>query len=146
MRYLFITLIFLSHVLLNAQTIYVNPEGSYSLVSKNRKVKGETYGRFGTINVKRISDNQIYFELDINSGAASYNNGFAGGTWEYNNNQVVYSTEFDATCFITMTFSKKGITVVQKADDINMACGFGHAVYADGFYKRTSLNPVFSER
>lgn len=129
-----------------AQTKYVNPEGYYELVSKVKYDSSEVYGRFGTINVKSISSTQLYFELDINRGAPSYNNGFAADTLEYKNNQVVFTTDSDSSCVLTLTFSKRGITLIQKADDVNMSCGFGHAVYAEGFYKRKKGTPVFSEQ
>jgi hypothetical protein len=44
----------------------------------------------------------------------------------------------DTSCKITFDFGKKGVLVNEETEDFNSGCGFGHAVVADGFYKKTS--------
>lgn len=60
-------------------------------------------------------------------------------TLEYLNNRAIYTDPAsDPTCRISFEFKHDGINVKQASDDLDFACGFGHAVYTDGFYKKTS--------
>ena len=104
------------------------------------------YGYFGNIKVKEIGNSKIVLHLFVCKGAPSYNSGSAFDTLEIKNNVAIYTTEDDSTCRLVLTFYKRGIMLEQFAEDINFACGFGHAVDAYGFYRRTSnLTPTDEE-
>lgn len=54
--------------------------------------------------------------------------------------------EIDSTCRIQFTFTSKGVTVIEQTADFNFGCGFGHAVVADGFFKKVSgEQPEFTD-
>ncbi|MEO8759737.1 MAG: hypothetical protein ABI388_01860 [Bacteroidia bacterium] len=81
-------------------------------------------------------------------GAPSYNLGVFVDTLNYLNNKVLYTgdTLSDPTCQMTMKFSAASINIDLKTDNINFACGFGHAVTAKGFYYRVKgRNPTKEE-
>lgn len=117
---------------------FINPTGSYKLVSKTKVRNGETYGYFGNIDVELIGSSRIAMSFYVCKGAPSYNSGSFLDTLDYINNTTVYKTDFDASCSITFKFSEKGIIVDEKASNDNWGCGFGHAVVAYGFFKKTS--------
>lgn len=52
---------------------YVNPTGTYKLVSNAKQVKGDTYGTTGDIQVKAISRSKIVVALSVNMGAPGLN-------------------------------------------------------------------------
>ncbi|MEI6853620.1 MAG: hypothetical protein WCL06_12285 [Bacteroidota bacterium] len=122
----------------------VNPTGTYILDNKAIVIEKETYGYAGLIQVKTLSENKILMTFTINKGAPSYNSGSFVDTLSYLNNQAIFTIpESDASCQITFMFTESGVTVKEKAKDLNTACGFGHAVVADGFFKKvSSLVPV----
>lgn len=123
----------------SAKPDYIDPTGTYQLRSKSKKKNGEIYGYFGQIQVKKIIEDKIVMTFEVNKGAPSYNSGSFVDTLSYFNNSVIYTTpEYDSTCKITFDFGKKGILVTEETDDYNSGCGFGHAVIANGFYKRVS--------
>ena len=129
----------------NADHPYINPTGTYDLVGNAKVVKGDTYGTTGDIQVKALSKNKIVVVLGVNMGAPAYNSGELFDTLLYKDNTCVYKStdEFDPGCKITLTFNQHGVRVVQKQVDLNNGCGFGHGVFADGFYKkRSSKIPV----
>ncbi len=80
-------------------------------------------------------------------GAPSYNSGSFVDTLDYYNNSVIYTAQdIDPSCQIRFDFSEKGIVVKEKTDDFNSGCGFGHAVVADGFFKKISNSePILKE-
>ncbi len=123
----------------NESQHYINPTGTYVLISKAKIVKGETYGYTGDIQVKVLSKSKIIVVLGVNMGAPAYNSGELFDTLKYANNTCVYNGDTnDPTCRITLKFSEHGINVKQKQVDLNSGCGFGHGVFADGFYKKKS--------
>ena len=73
-------------------------------------------------------------------GAPSYNSGSFIDTLDYRNSRTTYIPEDDRTCRISFEFTKKGIKVSQRQDNLNFGCGFGQGVFADGFYRRVSGN------
>lgn len=123
---------------------YINPTGTYKLESKNYKKNAETYGYTGVMQVKRITQNKIAITFGVNKGAPSYNSGAIIDTLDYlNNNAVYFDPSVDSTCRITFNFTTHGVSVVQVAGNINNACGFGHGVTANGYFKKiSSLSPV----
>jgi hypothetical protein len=131
------------HLSINGQvkkaTTFINPTGSYKLDSKTEIKDGDTYGYFGEINVKLLKNSKIAFTLFVCKGAPSYNSGTIWDTLNYQDNVSIYKTpEDDSTCKIVLIFKKSGITIKQHQADLNFGCGFGHGVFADGFYKKTS--------
>jgi hypothetical protein len=124
-----------------AQTVqpvpYINPSGYYSLDTKITVKDGDTYGYFGNIKVKLVDSNRIFMEFYVCKGAPSYNSGSFEDTLTYKNGIAVRTTSDDASCVITFNFNTTGgVTVEEKTKDINGGCGFGHAVVANGFYRR----------
>jgi len=118
---------------------FVNPTGSYKLDEKTTVKDGDTYGYFGDINVKLLDSSRIAISLFVCKGAPSYNSGSFIDTISYLNNTAIHRTpEDDTSCRINFAFTKKGIQVEQYQANPNFGCGFGHAVFADGFYKKTS--------
>jgi hypothetical protein len=118
-------------------SLYIDPSGYYSLESKTTVQNGDTYGYFGNIKVKQVDSNRIFVEFYVCKGAPSYNSGSFEDTLLYKNGIAVRTTSDDASCVITFNFNTTGgVTVEEKTKDINGGCGFGHAVVANGFYKR----------
>jgi hypothetical protein len=130
-----------------AVTSYIDPTGTYQLDNKTKKKNGEIYGYSGQIQVKKIGFDKLVMTFEVNKGAPSYNSGSFVDTLDYKDNKAIYTDpESDSTCKITFYFEKKGVTVKEETADYNAGCGFGHAVVADGFYKRTSnKTPVLTE-
>lgn len=124
----------------SADKYKVNSTGSYSLDSKIETKNGDTYGYFGDIKLKEISNNRIIVRLFVCKGAPSYNSGMLIDTLTITNNKAIYKTENDPSCKLVFTFYRRGIMVEQFANDPNFACGFGHGVDAFGFYKKKSSN------
>jgi hypothetical protein len=117
----------------------VDPTGTYILDNKPIIIEKETYGYAGLIQVKSLPGNKILMTFTINKGAPSYNSGSFIDTLNYLNDQAVYTIpEADKSCRITFSFTDKGVTVKEKTDNPNSGCGFGHAVVADGFFKKVS--------
>ena len=75
--------------------------------------------------------------MDVNTGATSYNSGEFVDTMLYDGKTCVNrKMDDDRSCKIRFVFSARGVRVSQQSDDANFGCGFGHAVYADGFYRK----------
>lgn len=123
---------------------YLNPTGTYSLVSKVKIKDEDTFGVTGDIQVKALSTNKIVIALAVNVGAPSYNSGSFSDTLNYRSNSCTYrGDESDTSCQITFKFNQKGVTVTQRQNNLNFGCGFGHGVFADGFYKKKSSKVTF---
>ena len=141
-------LIFLIIVILfsscNNNGNYINPTGSYELDGKSYVKDGDTYGRFGEIQIKKLSDDKVVITFYVCNGAPSYNSGSFVDTLEYKNNKVIFTEPiYDPGCEIRFTFSDSGIVAVEKTENFSFGCGFGHSAYADGFYRRiSSEDPV----
>jgi hypothetical protein len=121
------------------QQSYIDPTGTYTLKSKTTKKGEDIYGYTGQIQVKKINSHKIAMTFGINRGAPSYSSGSFIDTFVYNNNEAVYfDPESDSTCKIIFKFTELGINVKEEAKDYNTACGFGHAVVADGYFRKVS--------
>jgi hypothetical protein len=116
----------------------IDPTGSYKLVSNAKIKNGDVYGYSGDIEVKLLDSSRIAISFFVTKGMPSYNSGSFDDTLFLQDNVATYKTKEDSTCTMTFRFSVKGITVEEKTADFNFGCGFGHAVIADGFYKKTS--------
>ena len=101
--------------------------------------KGDIYGPFGGLDIKKIEDKIYALSFSINRGAPSYNMGGFNDTLELKKNQLFFKAdpEIDSTCVITFTFEKNGVQVDQKSIGEGH-CGFGHGVSAVGYFKKTS--------
>jgi uncharacterized protein YecT (DUF1311 family) len=133
--------------LFNAQPKDYSPEnykvsltGFYDLDSKTENKNDDVFGYMGQILVKAIDNDKIVINLNINRGAPSYNMGILVDTIEVKNNQAIYETKekSDGPCKLIFTFYRRGLKIDHIAEDYNFSCGFGHAVIANGFYKRKS--------
>jgi hypothetical protein len=123
----------------------VDPTGIYDLENETRKEGDDIYGYFGQIKVLAIDETTIIMDFQVCKGAPSYNSGSFLDTLEYINGQAIYTDpEIDESCRITFDFTEKGVKVTEETENYNFGCGFGHAVVADGFYKKTSSDkPTF---
>jgi hypothetical protein len=120
-------------------TAAFNPTGTYKMGSKT--------GYNGTIRVKLINRDTIVMSLYVCIGPPNYNSGSFVDTLVYQNHRAVYHhAESDTTCRIIFSFTGKEVSVEQVQPDPNSGCGFGHAVFADGYYKKVSAKvPVIQE-
>lgn len=118
--------------------IFVDPTGLYKLVAKTKIKNGDTYGYFGDIKVKLISDSSIVINFYVCKGAPSYNSGSFSDTLNFANNEAIFRTSTDVSCSVTFHFTETGVDVLERTADYNSGCGFGNAVIADGFYKKIS--------
>jgi uncharacterized protein YecT (DUF1311 family) len=117
----------------------VNLGGFYSLNSKKEIKNGETYGYFGDILIRPITENKFEVKLFVCKGYPSYNSGTINDTFLILDNKAIYKNiESDSTCKIIFSFYKRGIKIEEITDNYNSGCGFGHAVVANGFFKRKS--------
>lgn len=129
----------LSCTLTFGQNNYVNPRGTFQYVGKTIVKNDDTYGYFGTIQVKTISKNKIVMTFYICKGAMSYNSGSFIDTLDYKSNVAIHK---DGDCITTFSFTAKGIDVKETSD--GNCWGFG--VYAHGHFRRKSSNqPVLVE-
>jgi hypothetical protein len=142
LKFLILFVLLATHFLTNGQrktTRLINPTGSYKLDGKTTIKHGDKYGYFGELKVKLLNNSKIAISFFICKGAPSYNTGAFIDTLKYQHNKAIYKTpEYDTTCQISFTFTEKGASVEQHQADINFGCGFGHAVFANGFYKKSS--------
>jgi uncharacterized protein YecT (DUF1311 family) len=123
----------------SADKYEVNPTGLYSLDNKTVIKNDDTYGYFGDIAVKTISKNKVVVRLFICKGAPSYSSGTLSDTLEIKNNKAIYrNAEFDSSCKIIFSFFRQGIKVEEFTNNYNSGCGFGHAIVANGFFKKKS--------
>ena len=124
----------------------LDPTGTYELVEyNNRTGKDLSAVAAGEIRVKKITSTRIemYFEIFIHP---SQHEGSFRKDLKYRSDRAVYTDDYDKSCRITFAFSKNTIAVDEKTADFNNGCGFGHAVVAEGTFKKTSNKPpVFPE-
>ena len=125
----------------------IDPTGTYLYNGNTTKKGDDVYGYSGQIQVKALRSNKIVMTFEVNKGAPSYNSGSFVDTLNYHHNKAIYTaSEDDSTCKITFYFDTKGITVKEETADFNVGCGFGHAVIADGrFRKISSRRPKLTE-
>ncbi len=130
-----------------SMTPFLDPTGTYQLDSKTKKRNGEIYGYTGQIQVMKLNQEEIIMTFIVNKGAPSYNSGSFVDTIPYKNNQSIYTCpEYDSTCKITFNFNEKGVNVWLETKKYNQGCGFGHAVDANGYYKKISTKtPILKD-
>jgi hypothetical protein len=125
----------------------IDPTGTYKLESETEIRNEDTYGYFGSIDVKKIESEKIVMSFFVCRGAPSYNMGMFLDTIDYINDKAVYTCDkLDSSCIINFYFSKKGIKVEEKTEDVSFGCGFGHGVQASGFYKvKSRKTPIIKD-
>jgi len=128
-------------------TVFINPTGTYKLGNRIAEKDGDTYGYFGEIKVKLLPKSKIAITLFVCKGAPSYNSGTIWDTLTFKNSKALCTTpDDDSTCKITFRFKKNGVSVDQQQANLNFGCGFGHGVFADGYYRKISSKiPVINE-
>jgi hypothetical protein len=139
--------IVLSALLSACSSNTIDPTGTYKLESETEIRNGDTYGYFGSIDVKKIESEKIVMSFFVCRGAPSYNMGMFLDTIDYINDKAVYTCDkIDSSCIINFFFTKKGIKVEEKTEDVSFECEFGHGVHASGFYKVRSHNtPIIKD-
>ena len=104
--------------------------------------KGEAIGPSGVLMIKSLRPGVLVFQLDVSRGAPSYNSGYIKEEEiTFENNVATYkkTSGWRGTCEITFEFQEDRMALTQKEEDFG--CGFGHGVYADGVYVKTSSEP-----
>ncbi len=96
--------------------------------------------RIGSISIYPETDSTILFRIDLNRGAPSYNMGsLYGRVKTARDTGIFYTTKDDYEgkgCKWIFYFTKNKLKIKTVNEENN--CGFGHAVYADGEFKRKS--------
>jgi hypothetical protein len=78
----------------------------------------------------------VRFQLQLARGAPSFNMGFLEGTLRVAEGRATYRSP-DGTCAIAFAFARETVVLTQERGS-DADCGFGHAVSADGTYRRIS--------
>lgn len=88
---------------------------------------------------------RVRFQLELQRGAPSYNSGWIEGEFDFQGNLGVFSAKTeDGLCKIAFKFSPTRVEIEQLSDEV--ACGFGHGVFAQGGLRRESRKkPKFSK-
>jgi hypothetical protein len=162
MKYLFLFLLFLvcscskpenKKSIATKPDTFINPTGHYELESEIKQIGEDRYGYSGEIRVKLLEGKRIAVGFYMDKGAPSYNSGSFLDTLAYDDSIAIYRPlEFDSTCALTLLFSKNGVLSTEQTADYNSGCGFGHAVVANGFFKKissdapTELDPMTQEQ
>ena len=86
---------------------------------------------------------RLRFQLEVWRGAPSYNSGRVDGWVAHATGLRTLQISAESGCRIVAAFDGDHAIITQHGN--SAACGFGHAVYADGNYKRVSrAKPVFT--
>ena len=110
-----------------------SPTGTYVLQSKTYKKNGDTYGYFGAIQVKAITQHKVAMTFYICKGAPSYNSGSFVDTLDYSQRTVVYKNDH-CTSTTTFVFTTKGVDA-KESEGSNC---WGGGVYANGHFRKKS--------
>lgn len=93
----------------------------------------------GLLMVKQ-EGRRALFQLESWRGAPSYSSGFVDGSFVLDGDRGVFRAEGDSgPCELEFVFSDDAVVIDYV--DVSTDCGFGHAVYANGTYQRTSSEP-----
>jgi hypothetical protein len=93
----------------------------------------------GAVYIYPETDSTALFYLFVIKGAPSYNNGSMRGRMTICDGKAVFRKRYDfeeKDCVLRFEFQENTLTVAE--DDVDCACGFGHGVYADGTFQRTT--------
>jgi hypothetical protein len=86
------------------------------------------------------------FQLQLSRGAPTYNMGFLEGRLLVKDGRATHVRRNERfQCAIAFRFERETVVLTQSSGP-DADCGFGHAVYADGTYRRTSRRtPAFTD-
>jgi hypothetical protein len=118
----------------NDKKIQFDPSGIYvydSIANGNNVY-------FGEIRIKKYVGQKYIMTFFICKGEPSYNSGSFIDTIEFKSKRFNYTTADDTTCLTTFNVSDSGLVINEKTENYNFGCGFGHAVVAHGFFRKTS--------
>lgn len=87
----------------------------------------------------RQQGNEVRFQLEILRGAPSYSTGWIEGTVGLKNGQGVFRSSEFGECAIAFAFKDRSVRLTHP--DMQVACGFGHNVFAEGTLLRKSRVP-----
>jgi len=80
----------------------------------------------------------VEFQFDLWGGPPAYNSGGMIGHLSVRDGKAIFeTTEYDGLCRIEFSFTPKKVTVRQTVGG-SAECGFGHNIFADGTFVRTS--------
>ena len=127
-----------SVVCIGQQKTVLDPSGFYIFTGKTVTKDNDTYGYFGNAKVLQVGNKHIAVHFFICKGAPSYNSGSFIDTLTYRDGRAVYRGDgvSDTTCRLSFHFYKSKFSVQLMSDNINFACGFGHAVDAYGTFRK----------
>jgi hypothetical protein len=100
-------------------------------------------GSMGSISIYPETDSTILFYIELNQGAPSYNSGTLYGRVAIRNGQGIFYTESqdsDDGCKWNFYFAANDLNI--STIDDQYACGFGHAVFVDGIYKKQATKAI----
>jgi hypothetical protein len=122
----------------SAQPRFIDPTGTYRLVSKSAKRNGEIHGRHGELRALLLDSARVAISLHVSNGAPAYNSGSVVDTIPYARNTATY--RYDSTCTITITLYDRGksVRVSSTAPVDQSVCGFGWGVRPEGRFRRVS--------
>ena len=86
------------------------------------------------------------FSWSAGGGAPTYNSGFLEGELALSRGEAVFKADGVAggRCELHFAFSEQKVGIRYLNESLD--CGFGYAVFANGWYRRTSRDePVFSD-
>ena len=113
-----------------------DPSGVYVYEGETVEKNDDIYGYSGTVMVLLKAPGKIIVNLYVNKGAPSYNLGTLIDTLDYSGNTALFLDTSESACKLIFHFYKKKLFVEMFAKDPNFACGFGHAVSAQGVYRK----------
>ncbi len=140
MKIYFLTFISLISISVLAQTDYTGIYNySFPITHKlsDLKPSKEDGGPSGEIILAKTSGDNYVFWLNVNRGWPSYNMGFMTGKMEIKNGKAKYihKDEYsDGSCILALSVKPAQIEIESQGYE---HCGFGHAVYADGTFKKS---------
>lgn len=141
----FLTIFFLSAMLLNGQTDF---SGLYSYKSSSEKmVAGKESSTIpgGRLVLLKMEGNQYRFWLDVMNGPPGYNRGETDGTIIFRNDTASFDNTFEDAelpCILSFKINGKVISINSHSTSFN--CGFGNGVTADGDFTKDKVQPTFN--
>jgi hypothetical protein len=112
--------------------------GLYEQDTRGFALDSEVFvGPMGGIVLEQLSGERYALLLTVCRGWPGYNLGVLEDTVVISSDSLVLRSAEDSTCLFMFRFSPDRIQVEQRQADLNMGCGFGHGVFADGVYRRT---------
>lgn len=133
---------FILFIFTSCQTAKMNSDNHQGVYSYGDDIEK---GRIGTVTVYTENKDSALFYVDVNRGAPSYNMGLMLGKVKLENGYGIYEHQdeySDGGCKFSLKFKPNELTIttLENQDE----CGFGHGVYIDGTYTRTSdVQPEF---